>query len=179
MPRAKPKPKPKRTKSDAATRFHVKRLEARKVLGGVAQRTFATLESEGIIIPTRRGRRGRPSIYDLATIVPAYIAYVTQKPNGHKARDLRDLAIAELTQLKIAKEQGHLIPRQQAVTEGQAFGKAWSAMVRALPRRMAQAGLLADGQEAVVAGMCRDILTEIARWQTLADIEPLLEDEGA
>lgn len=164
----------------ALPRFHVRRLEARKILGGIAERTFAQLEAEGVIVPLRRGRGRRPSVYDLRVIVPAYLDYTSKSRvvSDREARAMRDRSLAELNDLRIKREKGQLIPRQQVIAEGQAYTKAWTAMIRALPRRMAQAGLV-NGHQAQVEGFCRDILSEISRWRTVADLEPLLDNDEA
>lgn len=167
--------RPKTDQTPTASWFYVKRIDARKVLGGIPARTFATLESEGVIVPMNRGRRGRPSIYDLATIVPAYIAHVSKPQAGgdREARRDRDSTLADLNRFKLAKDRGDYVPRKQVVFEGQAHTAALVAMVEAIPRRMMQAGLV-NGNYAALAAVCREILDEIARWRTLEDLQAVI-----
>ena len=54
----------------------VTRRQVVQVLGkGIGARTFDRLESEGVLTPTRRGKGGRPSLYDL-TAAPLRAAHV-------------------------------------------------------------------------------------------------------
>lgn len=163
-----------RVEAASLARFEVLRADARKILGGVPERTFATLETEGIIVPLRRGSRGRPSVYSLETIVPAYLVYATGQRQGgdREARARRDIATAKLNELKLAKEQADLLPRAVVVEQGQAYTKAWAAKVRSLPRRARQTGVITTGeQETGLTSLTRELLTEISGWQTLADAE--------
>jgi hypothetical protein len=160
-------PRPVRLKA-----LEVHRLEARKILGDVAERTFAKLEADGVLVPARRGRGGRPSVYSLETIVPAYLVYVTaQRPSSDRdARSRKDISQAELNELRLKTQKGELLPRDQVILEGQHYTKAWSAKVRALPRQLVQAGIVMRDQEPAVAAICRDLLSEIASWRTGADL---------
>ena len=162
-------------------RLEVTRAEALSILGGVAERTFARLESQSVITATKRGRGGRASVYDLRQLVPAYIGYVaSDRPSDdRKARADRDQTQAELNKMKLARERGDLVPRAQVVMEGQAYTKAWTAKVRGLPRLMVQAGIIGRENEAAVAGMCRDILMEISRWTSVQDAERAATETGS
>lgn len=80
-------------------------------------------------------------------------------------------ASAELNELKLAQQRGELLPREQVVLEGQHFVKAWSASVRALPRRLEQAGLVRREDLTAVQMMVRELLTDIANWRTMGDLE--------
>jgi len=163
-------------------RLEVYRAEARSILGRIAERTFATLEASGVIVPVRRGRGGRKSVYALEIVVPAYLAYVgSQRPASDRdARARRDLAVAELNELRVQKERGDLVARQPVVADGQGFTRALTAKIRAVPRRARQAGIVTDAvQEAALAALCRDIQIEIAAWRTLADLQSLIEEIDA
>jgi hypothetical protein len=160
----------------------VRRPLARKILGGLAERTFAGLEAEGVLVAAKRGRGGRASEYDVTVIVPAYLAYVSkQRPTPERdARARRDMSQANLTELKLSRERGELVDREAVVKEGQAYTKAWTAKVRTLPRRARQMGIItASEQEAALTGLCREVLTEIARWRTLADVATAAQESPA
>lgn len=163
-----PKPVPSKPAGSLLT---VRRAEARVVLGGLAERTFARLESEGILVPATRGRGGRPSTYDLRRIVPAYLTYVTaaRPTTDRDARAHRDQTQAALNELRLAQASAALVSADQVVLAGQAYTKAWTAQVRGLPRRLVQAGLIPREQEAGVMGLCREVLAEIAGWRSVAD----------
>lgn len=167
-------------KTPALGRLQVRRVEARRLLGGIAERTFATLEQEGVIVPAKRGRGGRPSIYDLTTIVPAYLAHISgQRPaNDRDARARRDLAVAELNELRVQKERGDLLPRHVVIAEGQAYTKAWTAKVRHWPRRARQEGFITTpDQEAGLTMLCRELMGEISGWKTLADVSAVVDSD--
>lgn len=142
-------------------------------MGDIAERTFATLEQQGVIVPAKRGRGGRPSVYAIASIVPAYLAHISQqRPTSDRdARSRRDLSQAQLNELRLERERAQLVPRDEVILAGQAFTKAWAAKVRALPHRLMQIGVISREDAAKVDHICREVLTEISRWQTIEDAE--------
>jgi hypothetical protein len=147
--------------------YKVHRVEAREILGKVPDRTFARLEAEGIIIPSKRGKPGVPSVYDLAVIVPAYVAHLktAQPANAEKAaRARRERSQADLNEQRLAEKQKELIPREQVVREGKAFVLATKAKLLAIPRRMGQAGIVPADKQPEVAALIREALEEMARW---------------
>lgn len=161
-----------------APSLHVGRVDARRVLGGLAERTFARLEAEGVLVPARRGRGGRRSTYDLAVLVPAYLTHLGQaRPatEDREARARRDRSAAELNELKIAELRGALLPREDVVRDGQAFAKALQARLRGLPRRLAAAGLVAREHEPAAAALVREALEEVSRWASRRDLQRELE----
>jgi len=140
----------------------------------MSTRTFDRLEAEGIVAPTRQGRGGRPSLYSLTVVVPAYLGYLGQSrpaTEDREARARRDRSAAELNELKIAELRGALLPREAVVRDGQAFSTALRAAVLALPRRLAQAGLVAPDHEPAATALVREICEEIAGWQSVPDLE--------
>lgn len=152
----------------------VTRAQLAKVLG-ISLRKVTELEQTEVLVPKRLGRGGRPSLYDLALAVPAYIGHVS---DGSKvanperdARTRKDVAQAVLTELRIAKEEGSMVSRDDVVQQGQAFAKGLSATIRGLPRRATQAGAIERNQEPALAEICRDVLTEISSWKGFVDAE--------
>lgn len=152
--------------------FTATRREALAILA-IAERTFARLESEGILAPASRGRGGRASVYDLRLLVPAYLQYVTgNKPTDDRAaRSRRDQSQAELNELKLSQQRHELVAVGDVELAGQSYTKAWTALVRGLPRRLVHDGLIPREQEAGVLQHCVAILTEIASWRSVADAE--------
>jgi phage terminase Nu1 subunit (DNA packaging protein) len=150
----------------------VPRRETVKVLG-VGLRTFDRLESEGVVVPARPGKGGRPSLYDLTVTVPGYIAHLGH-PRGtaedRDARARRDRSQAELNELRLARERRALLPRDQVAREGQAFTKAVQAKLRALPRRLVQAGLVPADRAPAVAALVQEAQDEMARWTSMLDL---------
>ncbi len=155
-------------------KFLVRRAEAQQILGGIAERTFARLEADGVIVPTVRGRGRKPSVYDLALIVPAYLAHVTQRPvsntiSAWDARARRDVSQAELNELRKAERLKELLPRAQIVFEIQNLFRAVQAKLRALPQRMTQAGIPRE-HEPIAAEIVREALEEMSRWSSSEDL---------
>lgn len=149
------------------TALVVERRDLSRILG-VSTRHLAELEAGGIIIPLRRGRGGRASTYAIEAVVPAYLAHVTQAPGTgaeREARRRRDQAQAQFTELKIAREQGDLVPIEEVVEAGQAMVKSWTAKIRALPRALVQIGVIPREREARVADHLRALMSEIAAWR--------------
>jgi hypothetical protein len=155
------------------TTYHVHRKDAMRILDGIAERTFARLEAEGILVPFRRGKAGRPSIYDLTVIVPAYIQHVRSSvpaSGDREARARRDNAQAELHELRLVERRKELLPREQVVAEGRAFIVATRAKLLALPRRLVQSGYVPAEQQAAVADLIREALEEMGRWKRQLDL---------
>jgi hypothetical protein len=141
-----------------------------KVLG-ISLRQVGSLESTGALVPTIRGKAGRASQYDLTVVVPSYIAQLAKEEEAElQPRDRKDLAMAQLTELKIARERGDLLPRELVVRDGQATVRGWSAKVRGLPRRLVNAGVVPRDREPAARSVVLDLLTEISRWKTIADV---------
>ena len=151
----------------------VTRVDARAFLGGIPERTFFKLESEGVIVASHRAGKGRASIYDLATVTPAYIAHLKAvSPVGgeRESRSRRDLSQAELNELRLAERKQELLPRDQVVREGRAFVIAVRAKFLALPRRLVQGGYVPIEKQPAVAAMIREALEEMAKWNSLNDL---------
>jgi hypothetical protein len=152
----------------------IHRPEARKLLGGIPERTFATLEADGVIVAAVRGSGRKPSEYDPWVIVPAYVAYLqhTAGKNGgdREARARRDRSQAELNEMRLKEARRELLPREQVIRDGKAFVQAAKAKLLALPRRIAQAGLITVEQQPAAADVVREALEEMARWRKGLDL---------
>jgi hypothetical protein len=140
----------------------------------MGERTLSRLEGDGILTPTRPGKGGRPSLYELEKLVPQYLAHLGQAhpaTEDREARARRDRSAAELNELKIAELRGALLPREAVVRDGQAFSTALRAAVLALPRRLAQAGLVTPAHEPATTALVRELCEEIAAWRSVSDLE--------
>jgi hypothetical protein len=148
---------------------------------GVSDRTFTRLESEGVFRAKEAGAGGRQSVYDAPAMVASYIAHVERKLTGSNdtPRDRRDRSQAELNELRLARERGELLPRDQVVREGQAFVKATMAKLRALAPRLVRAGLIKRTDEGAVAALVREAQEEMSRWQNLTDLQAAVADPAA
>lgn len=159
-------------KKRTARRTLINRVEARRLLGDMAERTFCKLEAEGILVAEKRGRGRRPSEYDPVKIVQAYIAYVRSATVGadREARALRDRSQAALNELRLKERRKELLPREEVIRTGRAYIVAARAKLLALPRRMAQAGIVPPDRQAAAADLIAEALEEMARWRTQLDL---------
>jgi hypothetical protein len=167
--------------STRTRRHEVARVEAQRILDRIPTRTFARLEAEGVIVPKRRGKPGVPSIYDLATIVPAYVQHLKGAKgsgNDRAARARRDATQAQLNELRLAREKGELLPRHQVIADGLAFIRASKAKILGLPRRLVQAGVLPPASQATAADLLNEALDEMSRWQTQIDLMAAAEERA-
>lgn len=89
----------------------IKRIAAERLLV-LPHRSFARLEAEGVIVPTKRGRGSVASLYDVSVIVPAYIAHLKAQSARQKEQDARarrEQSQAELNELRLAERRGELV----------------------------------------------------------------------
>lgn len=147
-------------------KLHIERRDARKILGGVPERTFAKLEADGVIVAMQRGRGRRSSLYDLRVIVPAYVAHVSSQKVGddRAARARRDDAQAKLHELRLARERGELIRRAPTIAEARTIVHAAKARLLALPHQLEQHGACTAEGKQLAEGIVREALEELSRW---------------
>lgn len=157
----------------------VTRPELARVLG-TSVRSVERMEAHGVITPVEPPRRGQTSRYDLATVVPAVLAHRARPaaPVAETPRDRRDRAVAELTEIRIARERRALLPRQEVVDDGQAAVRAIVTQLRALAPRLLQAGAIEAAAVPAVEGVMHEALAEMAAWRTRLELLALAGDEG-
>lgn len=145
---------------------------------GVHPDTITDYAKGGMPVITRGGR-GLESQYDAVDCLAWWRA--RQGKNAKEAAQTRAYdASAELNELKLAQQRGDLWPRDQIVAEAQTVVKGWVAKVRMLPRRARLAGALTTAeQEAALAVICRELLEEISRWKTTADVARAITKQSA
>jgi phage terminase Nu1 subunit (DNA packaging protein) len=139
---------------------------------GVADRTFARLESEGVIRATTRGEGRRTSTYSACAVVAAYLAYRERKITGslHNPHDRAYLAQAQAAEFKLAKERREYVPRGEFIELGQALAAALNAKIRALPNRLARRGVIMSASEPEALVAVNEMLAEIAAWRSAMDL---------
>jgi len=149
----------------------VTRPELARVLGR-SVRSVDRLEAAGTIKPVAPPRRGRPSRYDLTRAVPAVLAHEARPPAaGESPRDSYYRVQAAIGETKLARDRRELLPRAQVVLEGQAYIRATMAQLRAIPSRLIRAGVIPRASEPTVADLIREAQEEMARWQSVLDLE--------
>lgn len=133
---------------------------------GVSERQFARLEAAGVIRPLVRGSGRRPSKYDMSSTVRAYVEHRVGR--AQSPRDRRDLAQAHYVEMKLERERGELLPREDFLRKGQRLAAAFAAKVRALPNRLARVGVASSEPEMLAA--VDELLREIAQWENEDDL---------
>lgn len=141
--------------------------------------TITRYERNGMPV-AKKAPRGQNSLFDPEVCrkwkddVDAMKLLATSGLNLEAERARLTRAQAERAERENLRAQGKLLDREEVSRAGQAYTAAWSAKVRTIPRLMTQAGLITREQEPQVATICREILTEIASWKTLADVERIV-----
>lgn len=131
--------------------------------------TVTDFAKQGMPVITRGGA-GKESAYDAVECLAWW-----RERQGKNAKEAAQTRLytenANIAALKRSSLSAELFPREQLVREGQAFVRAWVAMVRRLPRRFVNAGLLPREREAEAITLIRDLLDEASRWKTQADLK--------
>lgn len=153
-------------KVEAWRRVH--RVQLSELLG-VHPDTITDYAKQGMPVVSRGGR-GRESSYDTVECLAWW-----RERQGKNAKEAAQTRLyennASLAELKIAREEGAMLPRDEVVQDGQAVIKGWTAQVRSIPRQARHAGIVSSQeQEAGLAGLVRTILLEISSWKVAADI---------
>ena len=147
---------------------HVDRLQLAELLG-VHPDTVSDYTRAGMPVVTRGGA-GRRSAYDAVECLGWW-----RSQQGKNAKEAAQTRLYEtqtqLNEMKLKVQEGELLPREDVVHAGQSYTKAWTAKIRALPRRMVQSGLVPKGRETAVAALLRELLAEISEWETVPDVE--------
>ena len=118
-----------------------------------------------------RGGAGREGKYDAVDCLAWW-----RERQGKNAKEAAQTKLyennAQLAEIKIAREEGSMLSRDEVIQDGQAFVKGLTAQVRALPRQARHAGIITTPeQEAGLAALCRNTLSEISAWKAVADIK--------
>ncbi len=145
---------------------HVNRLQLAKLLG-VHPDTVSDYSRDGMPVITRGGR-GRESSYDAVECLKWWRQRLG-KNKKEAAQTWTYETQAQLNELKIAVQEGELLPRDKILLAGQQQVKSWTAKIRVLPRQMVQAGLISGDLEQRVADLLRALLSEISSWKTMKD----------
>lgn len=150
---------------DADERWVVNRSEFAELLG-VHPDTITEYARQGM--PSMRDGRGKS--FDLRRCLPWW-----RERQGRQAevvaRTRAFNATAELNELKLQREHGSVLRRDEVVRDGQAYTKAWATQVQLIPRRARNAGVVTAEGEAGLKELCRQLLIDISSWKTRGDAE--------
>lgn len=135
---------------------------------------------EGLPVLHAGNRADGGDRYDAVAVLDWYRVHKLHALDAQAERAGRDRSFRELNEMRLARERGRLIPREQAESEGKSYSIAVKRHILALARRLVQKGIIPREREAEVLAECRAALMEMARW-TLADVEAFakLTDTGS
>lgn len=155
---------------------HVNRLQLSALLG-VHVDTVTQYARDGMP-GLDGGGYGIESVYDAVDCLDWW-----RERQGRNAKEKAQTraydAQAQLNELKLSKQRGDLLSREEVVQQGQSFVKGWAAKIRSLPRRAVQLGMVPRDAEAGLVALCRDILIEISGWSTAADATRAAKEDQA
>ncbi|MGD9906434.1 MAG: hypothetical protein AB7U83_23445 [Vicinamibacterales bacterium] len=136
---------------------------------GVSLRTVSDLEAAGVVVPARRGRGGRKSLYDLVYCVPAYIATLKATAPATEtlttARQRVAALRATVLQQQIDRHAGKVVSIDAARREAFESGRTIRTLLEALPARLShEIAACSDPARVfqILDGAIRDALTTIA-----------------
>ena len=126
---------------------------------GLTDRRVQELESEGIIKKLERNK------WDLTACIDAYLDYkiklATQSFELSEARANKELAYAELTELRLAKETGEVIAIDRLEKDLSDIAAAVSNKLYSLPNTLKRSINLSDEVENAINNEVESILTEL------------------
>jgi phage terminase Nu1 subunit (DNA packaging protein) len=147
---------------------HVNRLQLAELVG-VHPDTISDYSRAGMSTITRGGL-GKESVYDAVECL-AWWRNTQGQDKKAIAQTRAYEAAAKLNEQRLLERRHELVSRETVLLTGQHYTKSWAAKIRSLPRRLIEAGLITHELESPVAALCREVLTEIASWKTLADLK--------
>ena len=126
---------------------------------GLTDRRVQELESEGIIKKLERNK------WDLTACIDDYISYkvklATQSFELSEARAKKELADAELKELRLAKEKGEVIAIDRLEKDLSDIAAAVSNKLYSLPNKLKRSINLSDEVENAINNEVENILTEL------------------
>lgn len=144
---------------------------------GVHPDTVTDFARSGMPVKTLGGA-GKEGVYDAVDCLDWWRS--RQGKNAKEAAQTRAFsAQADLNELKLARESGELVSRDQVVLEGQSYTKAWVSKLRGLPRLLVKEGIIGRELEARVSLACAALLRDIASWKTTADADQAAKEADA
>jgi len=145
---------------------------------GVTAGTVTRWQADGMPVARKRPR-GQATLFRLAD-VKRWREQVTTTPMAGLSLERERALLTMAQRRKLDRDddvaRGELITIAEVVRDGQGFVMAWRAKVLGLARRLVQIGAIPKESEARVKEGCRDLLTEISTWRTVADCEAATEE---
>jgi hypothetical protein len=150
------------------------------VLGalGISERQLGRLEAAGTVRSLARAA-GRPTQYDLVAVFRSYLEHKLRTDQAMSPKDKRDLAQAHFVEMKMAQQQGTMLPRAEFIKLGQALATALDAAMRNLPNRLVNAGVIMSAQEPEVVAAIDELRLEISRWRSVEALATDGPDDAA
>lgn len=126
---------------------------------GLTDRRVQELEGEGVIKKLERNK------WDLTACIDAYLDYkiklATQSFELSEARAKKELADAELKELRLAKEKGEVIAIDRLEKDLSDIAAAVSNKLYSLPNKLKRSINLSDEVENAINNEVESILTEL------------------
>ena len=145
----------------------------------VSQRQITRWEKDGMPVARKAGP-GTRSLFDAARCKEWKDAQDALGADSNlsleKARARLATAQAEKVERENRAAAAELVPVSSMIELGQVFVKAITAKVRAIPRRLVQIGAIHRDNEAAAHAVVREVLTEIADWRGIKDLERAAKD---
>lgn len=163
----------------AAGRTGVWRLVNRVQLAalmGVHPDTVTDYARDGMPVKTAGGR-GRESVYDGVECLDWW-----RQQQGRNAKEAAQTRLyqanAQKAEQQLQETRGELVPIGEVTLAGQSFVKGWTAKFLSMPVRMHHAGVITRDQIGGVAAFCKEILSDISSWKSVADAMAVEDDHG-
>lgn len=158
-----PAPEPVSDPPPAPSWLIVDRMQLTELLG-ISDNTISDWLKAGMPA-IERGGRGKPGSYDAI----ACLKWYRENKVGRNALEIARTESARedviLKRFKAGELARELVRVQEVRAMGQRFVKAWTALVRGLPKQARRAGVVETAEkEQQLAALCRRTLEEISRW---------------
>lgn len=129
--------------------------------------TISDFTREGMPV-VEKGGHGKESVYDAVACLSWFRDQQGTNPkDAAQARAAN--ANADLNEQKLRVQRGELISKSAIVLAWQGVVKGWSTRLLSMPRRLVQLGVVSRENEAVVVGVVKELLADIAHWRGLED----------
>lgn len=156
---------PKTPKNKAATDPDAWKRVSRQQLAdlfGVHPDTVSDHTRSGMPV-IQRGAPGKEAIFDAVEC----LAWLRERQgkNAKEAAQARSYdANARLNELRILEKQALLVSAEDVITTGQAYTRALTAKLRALPRQLEQGGHVTAEHRPALDAIIRQLMLEVSSW---------------
>jgi phage terminase Nu1 subunit (DNA packaging protein) len=155
----------------------VMRAAAAQALG-VSPARISQWISDGAPV-ARRGRRGRPALYDVQRLRRWRAARERQQNADGLSLEIERAKLTRAQRLKVERENrvraGELLERVDVTADIVAMVKATRARLLILPAHAVRRGIVAREKEAALRALVVEVLTELSNWRGLEDVRRTMD----